>query len=117
MAHQFIAQLTDKIKDAVFGNVGSILCFRVGPSDAEFLVKQFEPVFNQNDLMNIDNLNAYAKLLIGGQSTRPFNLRIGTGSWGGGEKELAGKYKEYSRVKYGADRQAIEDDIYRRLRE
>ena len=63
MAHQFIAQLTDKIKDAVFGNVGSMLVFRVGVQDAEFLVKQFEPVFNQNDLMNIDNLNAYAKIL------------------------------------------------------
>jgi hypothetical protein len=117
MAHQFIAQLTDKIKDAVFGNVGSMLVFRVGVQDAEFLVKQFEPVFNQNDLLNIDNLNAYAKLLIGGQSTRPFNMKIATTSWGGGNKELAAKFKEYSRMKYGQDRQTIEEDIYRRLRE
>lgn len=117
MAHQFIAQLTDKIKDAVFGNVGSMLVFRVGVQDAEFLVKQFEPVFNQNDLLNIDNLNAYAKLLINGQTSRPFNMKIATTSWGGGNKELAAKFKEYSRVKFGADRQAIEDEIYRRLRE
>src|SRR5258708_1128702 len=95
MAHQFIAQLTDNIKNAVFGNVGSMLVFRVGVQDAEFLVKQFEPVFNQNDLLNIDNLNAYAKLLIGGQSTRPFNMKIATTSWGGGNKELAAKLKEY----------------------
>ncbi|MGC9968811.1 MAG: DUF87 domain-containing protein [Minisyncoccia bacterium] len=117
MAHQFIGQLTDKIKDAVFGNVGSMLVFRVGVQDAEFLVKQFEPVFNQNDLLNIDNLNAYAKILINGQTSRPFNMKVGTMSWGGGNKELAGKLKEYSRMKYGADRQAIEDEIYRRLRE
>lgn len=117
MAHQFIAQLTDTIKDAVFGNVGSEIVFRVGVQDAEFLVKQFEPVFNQNDLLNIDNLNAYAKILINGQTSKPFNIQVGTESWGGGNKELAEKLKEYSRLKYGADRQAIEDDIYKRLRE
>jgi len=117
MAHQFIAQLTDKIKDAVFGNVGSMMVFRVGVQDAEFLVKQFEPVFNQNDLMNIDNLNAYAKLLVNGTTTKPFNVKVGTTSWGGGNKELAAKLKEYSRMKFGEDRQTIEDEIYRRLRE
>jgi len=116
MAHQFIAQLDEKIRDAVFGNVGSELVMRVGVQDAEFLVKQFEPTFNQNDLINIDNLNAYAKILINGQTSKPFNLKIGTTSWGGGDKELAAKYKEYSRLKYGMDRQAIEDDIYKRLR-
>jgi hypothetical protein len=116
MAHQFIAQLEDKIKDAVFGNVGSELVFRVGVQDAEFLVKQFEPAFNQNDLINIDNLNAYAKILINGQTSKPFNLKVGTASWSGGNKELAEKLKEYSRTKYGQDRQGIEDDIFKRLR-
>jgi hypothetical protein len=117
MAHQFIAQLEDKIKDAVFGNVGSEIVFRVGVTDAEFLVKQFEPAFNQNDLINVDNLNAYAKILINGQTSKPFNLKVGTASWNGGNKELAEKLKEYSRMKYGQDRQGIEDDIYKRLRE
>jgi hypothetical protein len=116
MAHQFIAQLEDKIKDAVFGNVGSELVFRVGVQDAEFLVKQFEPAFNQNDLINIDNLNAYAKILINGQTSKPFNLKVGTASWNGGNKELAEKLKEYSRMKYGQDRGGIEEDIFKRLR-
>jgi hypothetical protein len=89
----------------------------VGVQDAEFLVKQFEPAFNENDLINIDNLNAYAKILINGQTSKPFNLKIATALWwGGGNKELAEKLKEYSRTKYGQDRQAIEDDIYKRLR-
>jgi type IV secretory pathway TraG/TraD family ATPase VirD4 len=117
MAHQFIAQLTDKIKDAVFGNVGSMAIFRVGVQDAEFLVKQFAPVFNENDLLNIDNLNAYAKLLVNGTTSKPFNMKIETTSWGGGDKNLAVKLKEYSRMKHGAERQTIEDEIYRRLRE
>src|SRR3989344_5722881 len=55
IAHQFIAQLEEKIRDAVFGNVGSMVVFRVGADDAEFLVKQFDPVFTKTDLINIDN--------------------------------------------------------------
>ncbi len=117
VAHQFIAQLTEKIRDAVFGNVGSMLSFRVGVQDAEFLEKQFTPNFDRNDLVNIDNFNAYAKLLINGQTGRAFNMKIGTESWGGGNKDLAAKFKEYSRMKYGRDRQAVEDEIYKRLRE
>jgi hypothetical protein len=117
VAHQFIAQLTEKIRDSVFGNVGSILAFRTGPQDAEFLEKQFSPVFSRNDLINIDNLKAYARLLIDGRTSRPFVLKVGTAWWSGGDKELADKIKEYSRMKYGEDRQVVEDGIYRRLRE
>jgi len=117
MAHQFIAQLEEKICDSVFGNVGSQIIFRVGVQDAEFLVKQFEPVFDMNDLINIDNLNAYTKILINGQTSKPFNIKIETTSWAQGDRELALKLKEYSRMKYGKDRQEIEEGIYRGLRE
>jgi type IV secretory pathway TraG/TraD family ATPase VirD4 len=116
VAHQFIAQLTEKIRDSVFGNVGSILAFRVGPQDAEFLEKQFEPVFTRQDLVNIDNLKAYARLLIDGQTSRAFVMKVGTASWRGGDKDIAQKMKEYSRTKYGEDRQVVEEGIYRRLR-
>ncbi len=116
MAHQFIGQLEEKIKDAVFGNVGSMLVMRVGVQDAEFLVKQFEPIFDQNDLINIDNLNAYAKLLINGETSKPFNIKVGTESWKRSGSELTDALKEYSRTKYGMERQQIEDEIYRRLR-
>ena len=101
----------------MFGNVGSILAFRVGPQDAEFLEKQFEPVFSRQDLVNIDNLKAYARLLINGETSRAFVMKVGTGSWHGGDKDVAEKMKEYSRTKYGEDRQTVEDGIYRRLRE
>ncbi len=95
IAHQFIAQLTEKIRDAVFGNVGSIIAFRTGVQDAEFLVKQFEPIFNENDLVNIDNFNAYAKILIGGQTSKPFNIKIFPPEKG--DKETAERIKELSR--------------------
>ena len=116
IAHQFIAQLTEKIRDSIFGNVGSQIVFRVGVQDAEFLVKQFEPVFDVNDLTNIDNLNAYAKILINGQTSKPFNIKILKTSWQKGDPEWAKKVKEYSRLKYGMDKSQVEEEIYNRLR-
>ena len=68
IAHQFIGQLDEDIKKAVFGNVGSMIIFRVGTEDAQFLEKQVEPIFNAYDLINIENYNAYIKLLINGQT-------------------------------------------------
>lgn len=117
VAHQFIAQLDEKIRDSVFGNVGSQIVFRVGVQDAEFLVKQFEPVFDENDLINIDNMNAYVKLLINGETSKPFNMRIETTSWAKGDAELAEKMKTQSRMKYGSGREEVEAAMYKRLRE
>ena len=75
IAHQFIKQLEEKIRDSVFGNVGSMVAFRVGADDAEFLEKHFEPTFAQSDLINIPNFNAHAKLLINNQTIDPFNFK------------------------------------------
>jgi len=117
VAHQFIAQLTEPVRDSVFGNVGSQIAFRVGSQDAEFLVKQFGPTFDENDLQNIDNLNAYAKILIRGETSKPFNIKIGTESWQKGSPEVSDKMKSRSREKYGKDRQEVEAEILKRLRE
>lgn len=114
IAHQFIAQLEEKIRDSVFGNVGSMLSFRVGPQDAEFLEKQFEPVFSQNDLMNIDNFNAYAKILINNQTSKPFNIR--TIKHSQPDPHLIHELKEQSSLRYGKDRIAVEQEILQRLR-
>ncbi len=114
MAHQFIAQLTEKTRDSVFGNVGSQVVFRVGVQDAEFLEKQFQPVFDKNDLINIDNFNAYVKILVNGETAKPFNIQ--TIPMERGNRELIEQLKESSRQKYGADRQGTEEDIYKRLR-
>ncbi len=114
MAHQFIAQLTEPIRDAVLGNVGSIITLRVGVQDAEFLEKEFSPVFSANDLINIDNFNAYVKLLINGQTSKPFNIQ--TLSADSGDPEIAGRLATRSRELYGVDRETVERDIYNRLR-
>ena len=74
VAHQYVAQLEENIRDAVFGNVGSIAAFRVGPEDAEFLSQQFAPAFSAHDLMNIENHNAYVRVLANGTPTKPFNI-------------------------------------------
>lgn len=114
VAHQFIAQLTEKIRDAVFGNVGSAIAFRVGADDAEFLEKQFAPVFSKQELMNIDNFNAFARLLIQGQTTRPFNIKTLPSKRG--DPNLNGRLRELSRLTYGTPRAEVEEEILRRLR-
>ena len=101
IAHQFIKQLADKIRDAVFGNVGSIMSFRIGPDDAEFMKNKFEPVFTPQDLMNIDNLNAHVNLLVHGQTARPFNIKLETERvFGQGNKDWGRQIKEYAIAKY-----------------
>ena len=112
IAHQFIAQLEENINKAVFGNVGSISSFRVGAEDAEFLEKQFEPVFNSRDLLNIDNYNAYLKLLVNGQVSRPFNIR--TLPFRKGDPKLGEKIANLSSVKYGRPREEVENEINKR---
>ena len=76
MAHQFIAQLDEDIKDAVFGNVGSVAAFRVGSDDAQFLESQFAPVFSASDLMQVPNWNAMVRMLANGTPTKPFSLAM-----------------------------------------
>ncbi len=114
ISHQFIKQLSEKIRDSVFGNVGSMVSFRVGSADAEEVGKQFEPVFNSYDLMNLDNFNAYVKLLVRGQTENPFSLQ--TFRPEAGNPERAKAVFEYSRNKYGTNREEIEKEITERLR-
>jgi hypothetical protein len=114
IAHQFLKQLTEKIRDAVFGNVGSLASFRVGPEDAEFVSKQFEPVFNSYDLINLDNFNAYVRLIVKGQVGMPFSMN--TIPAGKGDRSIAAEVKEFSRNTYGQPRKEVEDEILSRLK-
>jgi hypothetical protein len=112
MAHQFIAQLDEDIRDAVFGNVGSIAAFRVGSDDAAFLEKQFSPSFNANDLMNVPNWNAFVRMLANGVPTKPFSLATVPPP-----KPDAGKLdllKQMSALHYGRPRAEVEEEIAKR---
>ena len=114
VAHQFIAQLQDKIRDAVFGNVGSIATFRVSSEDAEYLEKQFSPVFTAKDIMNIDNLNAYIKMLVNGKPEKGFNLKEPFPPKG--NPEIIESLKQLSYLTYGGNRGEIEEEILKKYK-
>lgn len=109
VAHQFIAQLDEKIRDAVFGNVGSMALFRVGSEDAQVLEKQITPTFVANDLMNIENRNAYMRIIARGVPTTPFSMH--TIDLPKPDLAYARELIEYSLLRYGTDREQVESDI------
>lgn len=109
VAHQYIAQLEEGIKNAVFGNVGSMAVFRVSAEDANFLETKFKPVFTASDIMKIDNYNAYVSMLVKGQPTKPFNIK--TIPPVDGNKDIVESIKELSYLKYGRDRDEVESEI------
>jgi hypothetical protein len=109
IAHQFIAQLQPDIKDAVFGNVGSIATFRTGPEDAQFLEQQYNPTFTASDLMNVPNRNAFLRVLADGTPTPPFSI----GTMAPTKPDLARIEEMIARsaARYGTPRAEIEADI------
>ncbi len=125
LAHQYIGQLTEgvgiegksygqKIKDAIFGNVGTMISFRIGVEDTETMAKQLSPVVSEYDLMNIERYNAYVRLLIDNQPTKAFNIRTLPPITG--NAETSESIRELSRWKYGKDRRVIEKEILERSR-
>lgn len=112
VAHQFIAQLDEGIKKAVFGNVGNMIVFRVGAEDAEALESQFAPIFKAQDIMKIENYSAYAKILINGKPVPPFNIQVPPPPEG--RPEIVEQLKNLSYLKYGRDRKLIDDAIMQR---
>lgn len=114
VAHQFIAQLDPVIKDAVFGNVGSIAAFRVGNDDAQFLEKQFAPIFTANELMNTPNYNANVRVLANGTPTVPFS--IATMPPPKSDRARAQMIIEQSYARYGRPREVVEEEIRIRYR-
>ena len=117
IAHQYIGQLSKgqdtQIKDAVFGNVGTMVSFRVGSEDAGVLVKEFSPVFNEYDLVNVGR-GAFVKLLVDGQAVRPFSLQTIWPLMGTFKEGMSKNIRELSRLKYGQDRNIIMKEISHR---
>ena len=114
IAHQYISQLEDNIKNAVFGNVGSMAVFRVGTEDAIFLEPRFKPTFSSADITKLDNYNAYVNMLVKGQPVKPFNLI--TLAPEKGNPNIVDNLKELSYVKYGRDREEVEAEIMGRYK-
>jgi len=114
LANQYIEQLKDEIRAAIFGNVGTVISFRVGANDAAYLAKEFHPVFNETDLVNLPRYSMYLKLMIDGATSQPFSADSRTLNT---KKEL---YKDEvivaSRFQFSKQRSAVEQDIARRYK-
>ena len=112
ITNQYIAQLEEKIRDAVIGNAGNLIAFRVGAADAEFLVKEFAPL-TIDDLTNVDKYNFYIRMLIDNAPMPAFN-GAGIPPDPNADKKLAEAVRQLSRLKYGKAREVVEDEINER---
>lgn len=113
IAHQFIAQLEEDIRDAVIGNVGTKASFRIGTQDAEFLEKQFTPIFSAQDLENLPNRNAVLSLLVNGVPARPFTIQ--TVDLPHMDYSRIDDMKQLSYLQYGKPREEVEEEIRRKF--
>ncbi len=114
VANQFTTQLTEDIRDAVFGNMGTIVSFRVGQNDVESLARYFQPIFDGEDLLRIPNFNTIVRTLINGVPTQPFSMAT-LPSLGVPNPKLAEALKQLSAAKYGRQRSLVEKEIFARM--
>ncbi|KKR43641.1 MAG: hypothetical protein UT76_C0009G0010 [Candidatus Woesebacteria bacterium GW2011_GWB1_40_12] len=117
VANQFIGQVEEEVKNAVFGNVGTIVSFRVGVTDANYLQHEFTPTFGEDDLLNVERYHSYCKTIVNNEPVPPFSMDMSKDM---GKQEAAENarvaeiIKEMSRLKYGRDMKLVEAEITRR---
>ncbi len=119
VANQFLGQIDEEVKAAVIGNVGTVISFRVGVSDANFLQSEFQPTFGEGDLTNVDRFNVFIKTIVNNQPQPPFSMDL-TRDMEEEERrrnpQLAAQIKELSRLKFGEDVEVVEEVITRRAK-
>ncbi|PID70752.1 hypothetical protein CSB37_01550 [bacterium DOLZORAL124_38_8] len=123
IAHQYTSQIDTakqggkgvNLKDAVFGNVGSMMCYKIGPDDGEIMAKQMQPVFTDQDLTNQDAFKAAIKICIDGQPSIPFSLNVVKPWLEKGDKEIATAVKQISRLTHARSKKFVEKEIFTRL--
>ena len=119
VANQFIGQVEEEVKNAVFGNVGTIISFRVGVSDANYLQHEFTPTFAEDDLLNVERYHAYIKTIVNGEPVPPFSMDLTKDmakQKAAENQRVAEIIKEMSRLKYGRDEKIVEAEIARRAK-
>ncbi len=114
VANQFTTQLTDDIREAVFGNIGTIVSFRIGQNDVEALSRYFQPLFDGDDLLRVPNYHTIVRTLIGGVPTQPFSMAT-LPTLGKPNEKLASALKQLSAAKYGRPKAKVEEEIFARL--
>jgi len=115
LANQFVSQLTDKIREAIIGNVGTVISGRIGTTDAELMAKKFVPVFDAEDLTKLPNYEGVVVAQINGVPSSPFSMSF-IPPLGKSNPQLAQALKRLSAAKYGKSRANVERDIFARLR-
>lgn len=110
MAHQYVAQMEDEVREAVFGNVGTLITFRVGPMDAELLEKVFAPTFTQEDIVNLGRFQIYLTLMIDGIGSKPFSA-VTLNHPEKPERSFREEVIETSRRLYASPRSVVQKDI------
>ena len=119
VANQFIGQMEEEVKNAIFGNVGSLVSFRVGVTDANYLQHEFQPVFTESDLINVDRFNAYIKTTVNDEPASPFSMdltRDMTEEKALANPRVAELIRELSRLKFGVDVASVDASIAQRAR-
>lgn len=119
VANQFIGQMTEDVKNAIFGNVGTVMTYRVGTQDANFLQHEYAPIFTEQDLLNIEAQTMYVKTQALGEPIPPFSMNVkkDMDAWNALRRHDVGRaIKELSRLTYGRDRNQVEADIARRAK-
>jgi len=122
IAHQYLGQIDTSnqkkgvnLKDAVLGNVGTIMCYKIGAQDAEVMQKEMAPSFSDQDLLNVDAFKGAMKLAIDGQPCRPFSISVEKPWLEKGDEEMGKVLKQISRLTHGRDRKFVEKEIFARL--
>ncbi len=113
LANQYVTQIDEKVRDAIFGNAGTIISFRVGATDAEFLEKEFDPVFLMNDIVNLPKYHIYLKLMIDGIAGDAFSAVSLAPIQIDHTRENEEKVIRISRERYASDKTEVEDKIRR----
>jgi hypothetical protein len=115
LANQFMTQLTDKIREAIIGNVGTVVSGRIGTTDAEMMSKKFSPTFDAEDLTKLPNFEAVASVMVNNVPSSPFSMSL-IPPLGQPNAELSQALKRLSAAKYGRPKQQVEQEIFSRLR-
>src|SRR3990170_2604646 len=119
VANQFIGQMEEEVKNAVFGNVGTLCCFRVGVTDASYLQREFQPVFSESDLINVERFHSYMKTIVDNEPVPPFSVdmtkdikKLRTLA----NEKISQAVIQLSRLKYGRPKELVEAEVAQRAR-
>ena len=119
VANQFIGQVEEEVKNAIFGNVGTMITYRVGVTDASYLQREYQPVFGESDLINIERFHVYMKTIVNNEPVPPFSVDL-TRDVNALKKtqnlKIAQAIIQLSRLKYGRPRELVEAEITQRAR-